>query len=360
MIICDIILKKFKIDLKNSIRIKQRKIDFRQGILVIIKNQKGQTGYGEIAPLPGVHNENFEDVSNQIKSAPVRLLGTEVNEDFTTSFNRVVKPFERMDFYPSVNFGMEMAILSIFYARKDLNFFKDKNISKIPVNKLIIWDEIISKEYINKIINSGYRSVKIKIGYKSVEKDIHRILRLKSFLPDNISIRLDANASWNLDEALLFFSKIGNDRIEYIEDPIKNVDDYKTFYHKTGVPIAIDENLDYFYSECLLENEYVKAIILKPSVLGGFYDTARLIYKLRNKNIKPILSNAFLSGLSLSVISLFAAQMKLLHYPVGLDTLGHFTNDLLEKDFPLVEDGIDLSEVFKFFNRVNLNILEDL
>jgi len=360
MIINDIILKKFKIGLKKPLWIKQHKIDFRQGILVIIKNQKGQTGYGEIAPLPGFHNENFEDVSDQIKRAMGHLVGTEVNEYFTVSVNKTIAPFKDMDFYPSVNFGMEMAILSIFYAQKDLNFFKTGNISKIPVNKLIISDEIISKEYINEIISNGFKSIKIKIGNKSIEEDIHRILKLKSLLPKYISIRLDANARWNLEEAIFFVLKIGTDRIEYIEDPIRNLHEYKSFYHKTGIPIAVDECSDSFYSDHSLGSEYIKAIILKPSVLGGFYNTARLIHKLRNKNIKPILSNAFLSGLALSMISLFAAQMKLFHYPVGLDTLNNFTTDLLGEDFPLAKSEIDISKVLKFFNRINLNILEDL
>ncbi len=360
MIISDIILKKFKIGLKKPLWIKQHKIDFRQGILVIIKSQKGRTGYGEIAPLPGFHDETFEDSSDQIKRAVNPLIGTEVDEGFTASADQAVRPFKSMDLYPSVNFGIEMAILSIFYAQKDLNFFQTGNILKIPVNKLIIWDEIISKEYVDRIISKGYKSVKIKIGHKSVEEDIRRVLKLKSLLPDDISIRLDANANWNLDEALLFVSKTGIDKIEYMEDPIRNMDEYKTFYLKTGIPIAIDENSDNFYNDHPLDNEYIKAIILKPSMLGGFHNTAGLIYKLKNKNIKPILSNAFLSGLSLSMISLFAAQMKLLHYPVGLDTLGYFTNDPLEKDFPLIKGGIDLPEVLKLFNQINFNILEDL
>ena len=59
MIISEINLKKFEIRLKKPLWIKQHKIDFRKGILVIVKNQKGQVDYGEIAPLQGFHHEDI-------------------------------------------------------------------------------------------------------------------------------------------------------------------------------------------------------------------------------------------------------------------------------------------------------------
>ncbi len=152
MIISEINLKKFEIRLKKPLWIKQHKIDFRQGILLIIKNQKGQAGYGEIAPLPGFHLEDLKNATGQIKKVADHLIGTEVNEDFTDTVKESMAPFKSLDLYPSVNFGLEMAILSIFYSQKDLNYFKAGNISKIPVNKLIQNDEIISKEYIKEII----------------------------------------------------------------------------------------------------------------------------------------------------------------------------------------------------------------
>ncbi len=360
MIISDINLKKFEINLKKPLWIKQRVISSRQGVLVAIKNNEGLTGYGEIAPLPGFHLENFKDAAVQIKKASNNLIGAEVNEDLALSINGQNAPFEGMGLFPSVNFGLEMAVLAIFYAQKDLKFFIKNNISKILVNKLIPGDKKISREYIKEIINSGFKSVKIKVGHNPMEDDISRVLRLRAYLPENISIMLDANASWELEEGLSFASKIGTGRIEYIEDPLKNSADYSSFYLKTGMPVAVDEKLDGFRKDFPPGGEFIKAAILKPSMLGGFYNTARMIHWASGKNIKPVLSNAFQTGLTLSMISLFAARMDLLNGPAGMDTLGGFTEDLLNKDFPLIKGEISLTEVFKCFNRININILEDL
>lgn len=360
MIISEINLKKFEIGLKKPLWIKQRRISYRQGVLIIIKNEKGKTGYGEISPLPGYHIESFDNTIDQIKEVSKYLIGREISEDINDPDNGPAGPFDGLDLFPSVNFGLEMAVLAIFYAQKNINYFIQGNISKIQVNKLIPANRIISKEYIKEIISGGFKSVKIKVGRGRIEDDIGRVLRLKSYLPENILIRLDANASWRLEEGIFFALKTGNDRIEYIEDPVKNVSDYLSFYLKTGMPIAVDEKVDEFKSDFPLNSEHIKAVVLKPSMLGGFFNTARMITIARDKNIKPVLSNAFQTGLTLSMISLFAARMKLLNDPAGLNTLGSFTTDLLSKGFPLKKGEIDLAEVFKCFNQVNINILEDL
>ena len=86
-----------------------------------------------------------------------------------------------------------------------------------------------------------------------------------------------------------------------------------------------------------------------------------MIHMARDKNIKPVLINAFQTGLALSMIALFAARMDLSDTAAGLDPLGNFKTDLLSGGgFPIVKGEIDLAEVFKCFNRINTNILKDL
>ena len=66
--------------------------------------------------------------------------------------------------------------------------------------------------------------------------------------------------------------------------------------------------------------DYVKAIIIKPDFIGGFFKTACLINFAKKNGIKPVLSNSFNSSLLVSFIALFAEMMDIGDVAMGLDT----------------------------------------
>ena len=66
---------------------------------------------------------------------------------------------------------------------------------------------------------------------------------LITHLDHHISLRLDANRAWTLDEALEFASGIKGIKIEYCEESLKNPEQLDSFLEKSDLPIALDETL---------------------------------------------------------------------------------------------------------------------
>ena len=136
--------------------------------------------------------------------------------------------------------------------------------TKIKINSLF------SKDSPDKTDFSKTDCLKLKI--RPGNKQIHETLTLiKQALEINPSIkfRLDGNRSFNLEELIEFENALSTvlTSIEYLEEPLKNHNDYWIFKKVSKIPYALDEsviayqhNLEAVAQECIL--------ILKPSLLS--------------------------------------------------------------------------------------------
>ena len=110
----------------------------------------------------------------------------------------------------------------------------------------------------------------MKVGVKPIQEDINRVLNFSHHLDDQLTLRLDANRAWTIDEALTFAQAIDHASIEYCEEPLKNIHQLKSFSEKTTMPIALDETVYETESPELLPSANIKALVIKPSRLGGW------------------------------------------------------------------------------------------
>ena len=174
-----------------------RALTFREGLILQIKDAQGNHGEGEIAPLTGVHLESLEDAEINL----VNILEGKKAE---------------LKVLPSVCFGLEMAWNGYLAKIQDQKFFP-KKLKPLPVNALLTSDLDDLKTLAEQLNEANYKAVKMKVGVKSIEEEIKRILILKTHLNHHISLRLDANRAWTLDEALEFASGIKGIKIEYCD-----------------------------------------------------------------------------------------------------------------------------------------------
>ncbi len=86
----------FEIKLKEPFINSNIEISKRQGFIIEIADELGNTGYGEVSPLPGSSEESFESIIPIIKELEQRIIGSELNSDI---FQLVVN-------VPSVEFGI--------------------------------------------------------------------------------------------------------------------------------------------------------------------------------------------------------------------------------------------------------------
>ncbi len=77
---------------------------------------------------------------------------------------------------------------------------------------------------VKQYLKDGYKIIKIKVGVLSVEQDIERVKAIREMIGPHISLRADANTSWDVPSALRFIQGVEDDRLTFIEQPISRED----------------------------------------------------------------------------------------------------------------------------------------
>jgi O-succinylbenzoate synthase len=112
--------------------------------------------------------------------------------------------------------------------------------------------------------------IKLKCS-ESIENDTERIEAILS-LSGAITLRLDANGTWSLAQAIENAKRLEKyrERIEYIEQPVRTLAEFKQLKAHTSIALAADESIRLSHFENLDElHHYADVAILKAIPVGG-------------------------------------------------------------------------------------------
>lgn len=321
----------------------------RTGLILRLHDENDGTsvgdnyGEGEIAPLPGMHPETLSEAETQIRDY---LSGNSLPVTCSAAL------------FGSVNFGLDMALRTMFQNPNVSKFhsFKetagnDRKPSKIdfkgqifPVNGLAVGSGTVLEMECEELRNGGFKAVKLKVGRLTILQDIERVRLARKILGDEIALRLDANRAWEWEDALKFAEAVQDFNIEYCEEPLLDSNKLEKLHLQTGMPLALDETLWYAptpKSDTPAKHvslSGIRALILKPSILGGWNNTKMWIEHAQKNGIHCVLSSCFESGLGLNWIAFMANELLSEKFPAGLDTSKWFEQDLIEPRF-LIQNG---------------------
>jgi o-succinylbenzoate synthase len=245
-----------------------------------------------------------------------------------------------------VVFGWEMAWLEWVNGGKklicDLGFWSGN--WAIPINGLV-WmngfDHMLAEARIK--VAQGFDTIKIKVGSLAWKEEFELIQQLRTeFPPDKITIRIDANGSWNPTEALERLSELAPFSIHSVEQPIAtgHWQEMAKLCQKSPIPVALDEELIGHFLDhqkySLLESIPAAFLVLKPTLLGGLGQTHQWIKMAEEMDMDWWITSMLESNVGLNAIAQLAAQYHP-SLPQGLGTGG-----LYSKNFPsplIIENG---------------------
>ncbi len=98
-------------------------------------------------------------------------------------------------------------------------------------------------EEVKKYKDRGFKSVKIKVGSKNVERDIQRLQNVREAVGNDIRIMMDANQGMKLKEALLLSKAASKIGIEWFEEPFnhREYQSYSKLKQETNIKLAMGE-----------------------------------------------------------------------------------------------------------------------
>ncbi|MDI9311440.1 MAG: o-succinylbenzoate synthase [Limnohabitans sp.] len=290
----------------------------------IILEQDGKKGIGECGILRGLSADDRSDYEEKLQWVCENIhLGKD-------------KLWESLLEFPSIQFGVEMAFLSLEAQNPFILFPSPFTTGEkaIPINGLVwMGDEAFMKQQIQEKIDQGFHCIKMKIGAIDFEKEMKLLAFIReNFSSDQIEIRVDANGAFAPNEALQKLERLSTLAIHSIEQPIaKNqIDLMAELCLNTQIPIALDEELISVFSvvekEALLQKIRPQYIILKPSFIGGIRGTDEWITLAEKYKIGWWITSALESNIGLNAIAQYTFTKNSL-LPQGLGTGALYTNN---------------------------------
>lgn len=279
-------------------------------------------GIGECAVFPGLSPE----ADSRYEYKLIELLA-----------NIAIGRPTDLSHHSSIQFGLEQALRDYAGGGKGLYFPSEftEGREQIMINGLVWmgkYDEML--ERLEQKIKEGFHCIKIKIGAISLEEELDLIRHIrKNYSPDRITIRVDANGGFNMENIFPVLKRLADLGVHSIEQPIPagNAELMAFVCKMSPVPVALDEELigihDADDRRRLLDTISPAYIILKPALCGAFSGAEDWISAANERNIGWWITSALESNIGLNAIAQWTAYLGVKGYQ-GLGTGGVFTNNI--------------------------------
>jgi len=231
----------------------------RTAVILGVRDEAGFTGLGEAAPLPGMSSDTTEDA--------VRACALPLDPNAAT---------------PAARFAIETALLSCRAQRERTSIaslLSPQPRARLD-NVVVVDDELEARA----AVAAGARCLKIK--------RVERVRAIAAAVP-RTRLRLDINRGWDRAEVPARLAALADLPIDFVEEPCR--DAHELLAMPLPIRIALDESLVTLGSRELaraLESPLLAALVLKPTLLGGFARCLELAALARRHGVAPIASHA--------------------------------------------------------------------
>lgn len=262
----------------------------RAGVLVRLVGGDGSVGWGDAAPLEGWSRETVDDVL-ALKDVPSLRAAREAAEAAPTGF-------------------ADWPVM----------------LPRVPINVLLDGDAAMMSERAREAADAGCVCFKVKVSGMGADQ-VRRVLDGLCEV-EGRRFRLDPNRSWGCDEALEIARALKGYPVEYIEEPLAEAEWLPRFIQESPLPVALDETLREIEPEGLAGFRGAVALVLKPTLMGGF-QRARVFARAGEEHgMVSVVSACFESGVGIYALGRFAASLAKTS-AAGLDTYSRLAADVL-------------------------------
>lgn len=311
------LIEKVRYELTQPIITSKAQIESRDGWVVAL-GEGEYTGCGEILPLEGWSSVTMEEAYSQ-------LISYKHSETSLPELSNEVQA------------AISLAIWNLEASKKGESLVErlGGGADCVKVNALL---DGSSQRNLRKGLESyrarGLSVFKVKLGFRD---DQERLQLLSEIVREDEKIRLDPNGSWSLQYAVTFLDRVRKllgDRLEYVEDPVANLEDLKKLRSIVPVPIAVDELSSSMNDlEAVIAENLCEYIVVKPSLIGGIDQTLKISSFAAKDNIQTVISSTYDGPIALTGWCAVAANVapETAH---GLGTADFFINAQMRELIP--------------------------
>lgn len=248
-----------------------RRIDHREAVLI-----KGPTGWGEFSPFPDYRPE-----------VTTRWLAA----------------------------ALEAACSSL----------PEPGRPTVPINVTV--PAVDPEIAVGLVLESGAGTAKVKVAEpgQTEEADEARLAAVREAMGPTGKIRIDVNATWDLETATERLRALSRFDLEYVEQPVATLEEMVELRRRTDVPLAADELVRLRPDPLeVAEMGAADVLVVKVQPLGGVSRTLDLAARA---GIPVVVSSALETSVGIYSGLLVASLLDRLPYACGLGTVALIEGD---------------------------------
>jgi O-succinylbenzoate synthase len=197
--------------------------------------------------------------------------------------------------------------------------------SSIPVNVTV--PAVAPEVAMRLVLESGASTAKVKVGEpgQTVEEDEERLAAVRSAIGPEGKIRIDVNAAWDLETATERLASYSRFDLEYVEQPVRTLEEMVELKRRTDVLLAADELVRLRPDPVeVAEMGAADILVVKVQPLGG---VARTLDIAARAGIPVVVSSALETSVGIYSGLLVASLLPELPYACGLGTVALIEGD---------------------------------
>jgi O-succinylbenzoate synthase len=213
--------------------------------------------------------------------------------------------------------------------------------TRIPVNTTV---PAVGPEQAHAMVKaSGCSTAKVKVAEagQSLTDDVARVEAVRDALGRAGRIRVDANAAWSLDEAVVALTELSQFGLEYAEQPVASLADMAALRRRVDVRLAADESVRNADDPLHIAGlEAADIVVLKVQPLGGVRACLEIAEAC---GLPVVVSSAIETSVGIAAGIALAAALPELPYACGLGTLQLLDGDVCSRPLLPVDGAMGVS-----------------
>jgi o-succinylbenzoate synthase len=309
----------------------------------------GAYGLGEASPLPERADGTTADAAALLREIAPRLLGADVDAATALLPGIPARPGGQ-----ALRCALDVALLDLeskaagrSLAAHLAGLYGGTAASSVPVNATIgARAPKAVRVAAERARAASYPAAKLKVGLEeTVEAEVRRVAAARGGLGPDIRLRLDANAAWTVAQALATLPALAAYDLEWVEQPVVEVEGLAAVRRGTDVPVAADESVvDSASARAILEAGAADVLVLKPMSLGGLRPAADIARLVQGARATAVVTTTIDTGVGTAAALQLAATLPAPAPPCGLATASLLEADLVREAPPIAGGEMCVSE----------------
>lgn len=323
-------------------------LDGAKNLAIKITTDDGLVGWGEASPMLPITGDSQESNYKHAAVLAQLLLGENARSIAQLNDTIIAKAHTE----PSLRSAFDMALYDLAAQSVGMPLYQFLG----GQNRPLVTNYTIGNQETVKVtcalvqarIDEGFTALKLKVGRPGLT-DLPHVEAVRNLVGPDVSIKIDSNQGWNLDEAHQAITAMKAFDVVYAEQPLhaQDIKGMAALRKRISIPVCADESVfDHHDAQCVIHHQAADYINIKLGKSGGIHNGLKINSVAESAHVQCMVGCFGESRLGLTAAAHLAVARPNIRF-IDLDSAYHLKTDPVKGGMTYVDGGagkITLSE----------------